>query len=62
MVDESCVGCVYYWVSYGCAEYQACDYIMRTGKRRPCPSGKECTVRKQINTRRRYKWVGRKKP
>jgi hypothetical protein len=23
----------------------SCDYIFKTGKRRPCPPGKDCTVR-----------------
>lgn len=61
MADNYCIGCEYHWISYGCAEYQACDYIMRTGKRRPCPSGKGCTVREKAK-RRRYKWVGKAKP
>lgn len=61
MVDEYCIGCEYHWISYACPEYQACDYIMMTGRKRPCPSGKECTVKKKAK-RRRYKWVGKKMP
>lgn len=49
--NRACLGCIYMgWVgSYlGC-----CNYLLMTGKRRPCPPGKECTVKhKQKRTRR----------
>ena len=40
----------------------ACQYILNTGKKRPCPSGQDCTVRESIRKRRAFKWVGKVKP
>lgn len=37
-----CRGCKYL-SSAGCSG--CCDYLLMTGKRRPCPIGKDCTVR-----------------
>ena len=40
---RACLGCIYMgWVGswYGC-----CNYLLMTGKCRPCPPGKECTVK-----------------
>ena len=40
---RACLGCIYMgWVGgwYGC-----CNYIFMEGKRRPCPPGKDCTVK-----------------
>lgn len=39
--DPKCKGCIYLSESVGC-----CDYIGHTDKRRPCPPGKDCTVKK----------------
>lgn len=44
LVDSTCRGCVYIGRILGGAE-KWCDYIGATGKRRPCPAGKGCTVR-----------------
>lgn len=40
LVDRTCHDCKYYCQQVGC-----CDYIGHTEKRRPCPAGKECTVK-----------------
>ena len=61
MVDNYCIGCEHYWASNKLMNTHACLYILNTGKARPCPSGKSCTVRKKAK-RRRYKWVGKAKP
>lgn len=38
--NEACLGCIYF------AETTlTCDYILMTDKRRPCPPGKDCTVK-----------------
>ena len=41
---KHCKGC-YYWfgINAGC---DCCNYIFVEGKRRPCPPGKDCTVKK----------------
>ena len=49
-VDSTCRGCIYLTQVSG---YNACDYIGATDKRRPCPAGKGCTVRK---TGKRQVW------
>ncbi|MCD7755514.1 MAG: hypothetical protein LUJ09_04175 [Firmicutes bacterium] len=42
--NQPCSGCAYY---YGNSESDVCcNYLLKTGKRRPCPPGKDCTVRK----------------
>ena len=41
---KPCRGCIYAgWTSSGDA---CCDYILIVGRRRPCPPGKECTVKR----------------
>lgn len=40
-IDEHCVGCYYY---RGEAALFCC-YLLVTDKKRPCPPGKDCTVR-----------------
>lgn len=43
IIDKHCVGCQYYT---GITEYMYyCAYFVREDKRRPCPPGKDCTVR-----------------
>ena len=47
LVDEYCCGCIYLTrIDPSIAEIMACDYIEATNKRRPCPAGKGCTVKK----------------
>ena len=45
-MDEKhpCEGCDYFggWTK----EVRSCNYCLITGKRRPCPFGKACTVRR----------------
>lgn len=40
-----CRGCIYRASTGG---MNSCDYIFKTGKRRPCPPGKDCTVRTTV--------------
>lgn len=40
-----CEGCRYFYGFY--ANTRCCNYIFVTGKKRPCPPGEECTVRKK---------------
>ena len=49
-----CAGC-FYWRQTGNGVTTSCDYILITHTRRPCPPGKDCTVRK----RRRKKAGGK---
>lgn len=41
VLTKDCRGCMYLSLSVG-----SCDYILIEDKRRPCPGGKGCTVRK----------------
>lgn len=45
MVDDYCKGC-YYRIYIPGADCYGCEYLVVTEKRRPCPSGEGCTVRK----------------
>ena len=46
-VDRYCRRCIYLApVSITSTYHKACDYIGHTGRRRPCPAGTGCTVRK----------------
>ena len=38
-----CEGCVYFGGDYECTK--CCNYIFVNGERRPCPPGKDCTVK-----------------
>lgn len=40
---SKCKTCEYRWLEMG-AHIWCCDYICITGKRRPCPPGRNCTV------------------
>ena len=66
MVDTSCIGCRHHRVSNKLMNTHACLYILNTGKKRPCPSGKGCTVRESRREsrekRRSLKWAGKVKP
>lgn len=44
MVDEYCEGC--YYRAFFPALGWGCEYLVMTEKRRPCPSGTGCTVRR----------------
>lgn len=46
LCDTNCLGCHYAKLSYD-GESPICLYILFTGKRRPCPMGEGCTVRKE---------------
>lgn len=41
--NDYCKGCIYQ--GYAGGEQRCCDYIFIEGKRRPCPPGKDCTVK-----------------
>lgn len=53
VVDRYCLGCRYLCsLKWGedlsePDRYYCCDYICRTGKRRPCPAGKGCRVKER---------------
>ena len=55
-----CEGCYFYggrWETAKC-----CNYFLITGKRRPCPPGKDCIVRKgKESTRRKAMTVSKEK-
>ena len=42
-MQKHCKGCVYLG---GHPDYRTCNYIFIEDKRRPCPPGKDCTVKK----------------
>lgn len=44
-VKNPCKGCAY-WCG-GKTTIKTCDYMLITGKRRPCPPGEGCTVKKR---------------
>ena len=54
--DQACKGCEYHGklhpgeTSPGC-----CDYLLITGRRRPCPPGAGCTEKRLVNRRKRRK-------
>ena len=43
--NKACAGCVY--MTFIAGYLGCCDYIFMEGKRRPCPPGKGCTVKKK---------------
>lgn len=44
--DHPCAGCLHY---YGCNKNNVCcNYIFDVGKRRPCPPGEKCMVKRPI--------------
>ena len=48
--DEYCLNCKYF---YGSSEYElCCTYYLETDKRRPCPAGTGCTVKKKSKQKR----------
>ena len=53
-VDANCVDCrfsvlLHVNVDNSAGLFYACDYIGITGKRRPCPYGKGCTVKEKMH-------------
>lgn len=53
---RECDGCIYMgW----CGWYKCCNYIFIKGESRPCPPGKDCTV-KVTRKRKRRKNNGQK--
>ena len=51
MVDnKNCRNCVYFGGMSDCA--CTCNYIFMEDKKRPCPPGKGCTVKKKRSSRR----------
>lgn len=44
--DHPCAGCVHFYGAY--EANRCCNYILDTGKKRPCKAGKDCTVRRPI--------------
>lgn len=54
MVEKHpCEGCDYYG---GYNRFSACcNYFLITGKRRPCPTGKECIVRSESKSKNQKK-------
>lgn len=54
MATSNCDDCVYRVIVGGMA---SCDYLFRTGQRRPCPPGDECTVKvgRKVNRRKKAK-------
>ena len=49
--DSWCENCVYCHKQSGYRK--ACDYILATGKVRPCPAGTGCTVKKKRKTKKK---------
>ena len=49
--DKHCQGCYYYRNMYDSAWY--CAYIFVKDQKRPCPPGKECTVKIRRKDRKR---------
>jgi len=66
LVSERCKSCRYFWHVNQSVGYMGCEYILRTGTRRPCPPGDACTVyqKKQMHVQPKpmpsfapYKWT-----
>ena len=47
LVSERCKSCRYFWHINKAPGYTCCEYILKTGTRRPCPPGDACTVYKE---------------
>jgi hypothetical protein len=50
---SGCEGCDYFFGDY--ESNKCCNYIFIEGKRRPCPPGKDCTVKKERKWHREKK-------
>ena len=51
MIDKNCWNC-FYWQGHS-EPAMCCNYLLITDKRRPCPPGKDCTVKKPRKRRRK---------
>ena len=51
-----CDGCVHFYADY--EVNLMCNYIFDTGKRRPCPFGAGCTVKKLQKRKRKTRRKG----
>lgn len=51
MCDSHCDGCIHLTEVHWNGVTKACYYRINTGKKRPCPAGKDCTE-KEIGTRK----------
>lgn len=49
--DDYCLGCTHLTEVHWGGVTKACYYRINTGKKRPCPAGKDCTE-KEIGTRK----------
>lgn len=49
MAKNYCEGCIY---ESKLGEYSCCNYFLATNIRRPCPPGKDCTVKEMGNRRK----------
>ena len=43
-MEHPCDGCEWFYAVY--AVNRCCNYLLDTGRRRPCPPGKGCTVKR----------------
>ena len=50
-MDKHCLDCKYYQGYY--ESDLCCHYLFETDQRRPCPPGKDCTVKVSRKTRRK---------
>ena len=55
---KNCKNCYYFKQLYPGGE-RCCHYILIEGKRRPCPPGKDCTVKNTIKVYRKGQGHGK---
>lgn len=55
-MEDICRGCFY---AARLSEMWVCDYLSKTGHRRPCLPGKGCTARIEVEQDRKRAWKGR---
>lgn len=60
MVDNYCRPCIYSGRNQNTKNPCSCDYFLATGKRRPCPAGRGCTVR-ELGRKARVQFKGMSK-
>lgn len=53
MSAHPCEGCRYFFGHY--QQNACCNYIFMVGHRRPCPPGKDCTVKTPIPPKKQGK-------
>ena len=54
MAKSYCNNCIYSSV-LSASTTRVCNYLLATGKRRPCPAGEGCTVKETRGGKRRKK-------